>query len=59
MTRTVADAGPPHDPKGLLRKPGLKVLHVQDIDYRTTALTFVEALCQIRAWSQAHPGHCP
>ncbi len=42
VTKTVADAGPPHDPEGLLRKPGMKILHVQDIDYRTTALTLVE-----------------
>jgi hypothetical protein len=37
----------------------MKVLHVQDIDYRTTALTLVEALRQVRAWSRDNPGHCP
>ena len=50
---------PVRDPNGLLRRPGMKVLHVQDIDFRTTVLTFVEALRQVRAWSQAHQGHCP
>jgi hypothetical protein len=47
------------DPDGLLKKPGLKVLHVPDIDFRTTALTFVQALEQVKAWSRAHPRHVP
>ena len=40
-------------------KPGLKILHVPDIDYRTTAPTFVDALKQIRTWSQANRRHVP
>ena len=48
-----------HDPGGLLKKPGMKVLHVQDIDYRTRALTLVQALGQVHDWSQQNPGHCP
>ncbi len=51
--------GPNHDPGGLLRQPGLKVLHVQDIDFRSTALTFVAALRQVRDWSERHPRHFP
>ncbi len=50
---------PPVDPEGLLRKPGLKVLHVPDFDFKTTALTFIDALRQVRDWSAAHPGHVP
>lgn len=42
-----------------LDEPGLKVLHVQDIDYETTCYTFVSCLTQIKAWSDAHPGHLP
>jgi hypothetical protein len=42
-----------------LEPPGLKVLHVQDIDYYTTCQTFVECLQQVRAWSEAHPQHAP
>jgi hypothetical protein len=57
--KLTASSARPHDPKGLLKKPGMKVLHVQDIDYRTTALTLVEALRQVRAWSRDNPGHCP
>ena len=53
------DPGPDHDPEGLLRQPDIKVLHVQDVDYRTTALTLVDALKQVRAWSKAHPRHVP
>ncbi len=52
-------AGADPDEGGVLRKPGLKVLHVQDIDYRTTASTLVDALRQVRAWSKAHPRHLP
>ena len=51
--------GPNHDPAGLLRQPGFKVLHVQDIDFRSTVLTFVAGLRQIRDWSKKHPHHFP
>ncbi len=52
-------AGPDPNDRGQLDKPGLKVFHVQDIDYRTTAPTFLEALRQVRDWSKAHPRHVP
>ena len=42
-----------------LRRPGLKVLHVQDIDYRTTCTTFKACLTAIRDWSKKHPWHVP
>jgi len=42
-----------------LEQPGLKVLHVQDIDYRTRCLTFVACLEELRDWSDGHPGHVP
>ena len=48
-----------HDPEGLLKKPGTKILHVPDIDFRTTALTFVDGLKQIHEWSRANPRHVP
>jgi Phosphoinositide phospholipase C, Ca2+-dependent len=53
------DAGPDPDPTGALKKPGLKVLHVPDVDYQTTAPTFVDALQQVRDWSRTHPKHVP
>ena len=42
-----------------LDQPGFKVLHVQDIDFRSTCLTFVACLTVVRDWSRAHPGHVP
>ncbi len=47
----------PVDPA--LAEPGLKVLHVQEVDYRSTCPTFVDCLTQLRAWSGDHPGHLP
>ena len=47
----------PPDPA--LATPGLKVLHVQEVDYRSTCPTFVDCLTQVRNWSNAHPGHIP
>ncbi len=38
---------------------GCLSLFVPDIDFRTTAPTFVDALKQIRAWSQANRRHVP
>lgn len=42
-----------------LRGPGLKVLHAQDVDYRSVCPLFTGCLAQIRAWSRAHPDHVP
>lgn len=42
-----------------LKRPGLKTLHIQDIDYRSNCPLFVECLKQVRAWSKAHPDHAP
>lgn len=42
-----------------LGEPGLKVIHVQEIDYRTTCYTFVSCLQEIRGWSDANPNHLP
>jgi hypothetical protein len=42
-----------------MMKPGFKVMHVQDIDFRSSCTTFVECLTVIRNWSDAHPDHTP
>ncbi len=47
------------DPQEGLGEPGLKVLHSQDLDYRTGCGTFIACLEEIRAWSDANPGHLP
>ena len=43
----------------VMAKPGLKVIHVADIDYRSHCLLFVDCLKQVKAWSDAHPRHTP
>ncbi len=53
------DPGPDPAADGKLKQPGLKVLHIQDVDFRTHAPTFIEALKQVRAWSQANRRHVP
>ena len=59
----VAAAGlpkdPDFDPEGLMKKPGFKVLHVQDYDVRSTCQQLIACLKIVRAWSLAHPKHVP
>ena len=50
---------PPFDPNGLFLKPGFKVMHVQDIDFRSNCQPFTGCLTTILNWSKAHPGHLP
>ena len=52
-------AGPKYDPDGHMMKPGFKVLHVPDIDFRSQVYTFKQALAELKAWSDAHPRHLP
>ncbi len=63
IDRWVTDAGlpadPDFDPQHEMDKPGFKVMHVQDFDERSTCLTFVACLTQVRNWSRQHPGHLP
>ena len=42
-----------------MMEPGFKMLHVQDIDYRSVCLTLVSCLEEIREWSIANPSHLP
>jgi hypothetical protein len=61
--RLMAAAGvptdPDFDPQHLFDKPGFKVMHVQDLDYRSNCQPFVECLQVVRRWSKGHPGHLP
>jgi hypothetical protein len=63
MPRLLAAEGLPADPpfglEGLFKKPGFKVMHVQDIDYRSNCEPFTQCLGVILDWSKAHPGHLP
>jgi Phosphoinositide phospholipase C, Ca2+-dependent len=49
-----ADSGIPE-----LEQPGFKVFHIQEIDFESTCLTFVQCLQQVKTWSDAHPLHLP
>lgn len=42
-----------------LKKPGMKVMHIPDIDYNTRYLTFKDALTTLKAWSDTHKDHMP
>jgi Phosphoinositide phospholipase C, Ca2+-dependent len=42
-----------------LSKPGFKVLHTPDVDYRTTCLTLIACLTEIRDWSLRNRSHVP
>jgi hypothetical protein len=52
-------ADPPFDPNGLFLAPGFKVMHAQDIDYRSNCQPFTGCLAVVLHWSKAHPGHLP
>ena len=56
LLRGAAGVGP-YDPK--MNEPGIKVLHIQDVDYASTCLTFVDCLQAIKTWSDANPSHVP
>lgn len=40
-------------------EPGYKVIHTQDVDYRTNCLTFESCLSEVRDWSLENPNHLP
>ena len=42
-----------------LDAPGLKVMHIHDLDFESNCLTFVDCLQTVKAWSDAHPRHLP
>ncbi len=48
----------PYDIKKM-NKSGMKVFHVQDIDFRSHYYLFTEALLEIKKWSDNHPDHIP
>ena len=59
----VAKAGlPPDAPFAdpeVMRRPGFKVMHIQDMDQRSNCEPLVACLREVRTWSKAHPGHLP
>lgn len=49
----------PYDTEGVMNEAGFKVLHVQDIDFRSNCLTLKKCLTELKEWSNAHPTHEP
>ena len=56
LLRQVAGLGP-YDPA--MDEPGIKVLHVQDVDYNSNCLTLKNCLSEVKSWSDANPSHVP
>lgn len=48
-----------YDPKELMNKPGFKVFHMPDIDFRTSCYTFEICLQELKKWSDDNPDHIP
>ena len=55
--RMIAQATP-YD-AAVMSEPGFKVLHVQDIDFRSHCPLLRDCLAQLSAWSGRNPGHLP
>jgi hypothetical protein len=49
----------PFDVEKKLQLPGLKIFHVQEIDFRSHQLLFKDALNELKKWSAANKGHTP
>ncbi|WP_266170847.1 phosphatidylinositol-specific phospholipase C1-like protein [Dyella subtropica] len=49
----------PAEAAAQMQRPGFKVMHLADIDFRSSCQTFVACLTLIRDWSRAHPRHVP
>lgn len=55
----IAKSEETYDPKGEMKKPGFKVFHMLDIDFRTSCYTFQNCLQELKKWSDANPDHVP
>ena len=52
-------ADPDFDPTHEMEKPGFKVVHLGDLNERSSCQRFVQCLQDIRGWSKQHPHHVP
>jgi Phosphoinositide phospholipase C, Ca2+-dependent len=57
LLRQRLTAGPLADPEWHL--PGIKILHIEDLDYNTTCVRLVSCVRLVRRWSRSHPRHVP
>ena len=42
-----------------MSQPGFKVIHVLDVDFRSSCLTLKDCLTEVVTWSRTHPNHLP
>ncbi|MHA7943834.1 Ca2+-dependent phosphoinositide-specific phospholipase C [Formosa sp. 3Alg 14/1] len=49
----------PYDEENKLQTPGLKLFHVQDVDFRSHHLLFKDGLQAMKAWSDKNRNHLP
>jgi len=40
-------------------QPGMKVVHIQDIDFQSTCPTLIGCMDELKTWSDANPDHLP
>jgi hypothetical protein len=59
LRRGYAKSPWPADRLAQMVTPGFKVMHLADIDFRSSCVSFVACLGIIRNWSAAHPHHTP
>ncbi|MBB6499329.1 phosphatidylinositol-specific phospholipase C1-like protein [Pedobacter cryoconitis] len=55
----LAPGQPAYDTEGVMKQPGFKVFHIQDIDFRSNCPTFKQCLGELKKWSDLHPDHRP
>lgn len=48
-----------YDSHDEMKAPGFKVLHVADVDFRSSCMTLESALKSLREWSERCPDHLP
>ncbi|WP_373513751.1 phosphatidylinositol-specific phospholipase C1-like protein [Persicitalea sp.] len=48
-----------YDPEKQMMEPGFKILHVQEIDFRSHYLTLKSCLRDLKKWSEENPDHNP
>jgi Phosphoinositide phospholipase C, Ca2+-dependent len=42
-----------------MSEPGFKVIHVLDVDFRSSCMSLKDCLTEVATWSRAHPDHLP
>ena len=57
LLRRQVGLGPLPDPAW--RAPGVKVMHIADLDQETTCVQLTTCLEQVRTWSEQNPSHVP